>query len=115
MQTIFAPALLNRPPLHFGDRHERDQSNAPSDFGMIVAANWVVLEQEGNNVGVYDDLRHAAGSVRLWPRHWWRVSRKSSMDSSSGQKSPCNEDTSAIGPVPCSAISCSTDGCPEAA
>ena len=31
------------------------------------------------------------------------------MDSSSGQKSPCNTETSAMGPVPCSAMSCSDE------
>ena len=89
------------------------EGNAPGDFGIIAAANRVILEQEGNDAGVNDDLGHAAGSVRLWPRHWWRVSRKSSMDSSSGQKARYYTETPVIGPVPCSAISCSTDGCPE--
>src|SRR5260370_38902241 len=114
MYAMLAPAVLNRPPLNLGDGHERDERETTCQIGIISTSDGMILENEGDDVGVDDDFHHAAGSVRLWPRHSWRASRKSSMDSSSGQRSPCSTETSAIGLVPCSAMSCSTDGCPVA-
>src|SRR5258708_3195125 len=75
----------------------------------------MVLKQEGNDIRIENDLGHADGTARLWPRNSWSHSMNSSMDSSSGQKSPCSTDTSVIGPVPCSAINCLTDGNPAGA
>src|ERR1039457_1750878 len=80
------------------------------EVGVILAADRMVLENEGNDIRVNDDGGHAAGSAFLWPRHSWRAARKSSMGSSSGQKFPCRACTSVIGPFPCCAISSSSVG-----
>ena len=36
----------------------------------------MILEEVGKYVSIDDDLGHAAGSVRLWPRHSWSVSQE---------------------------------------
>src|SRR5437773_10656796 len=72
-----------------------------------MSDNGMIFEKERNNDRINDDGTHAAGSALVWPRHSCSAARKSSIGSSSGQKSPCNTATSVIGPLPCCAISSS--------
>lgn len=73
----------------------------------------VALEEKRNGVRVQDDRLHAAGSVLVWPRHSRSAARKSSIDSSSGQKSPRSSRGSRGNATCCSAISSSIVGCPS--
>lgn len=110
MQALYVPVALNRPAFQLGDGHKRDEGNAPREFRIVPVSNRVILEQKRDDICIYNNTAHAAGSVSTWPRHSWSVARKSSIDSSSGQKSPRSSLTSAIGPVPCSAVNGSIDG-----
>src|ERR1035437_7190714 len=114
VNALGTPPVLKPPTLDLGHGHERDASGTPGHIRVIELSDGMVLEEERKNVGIDDDFGHAAGAVRFRPRHSWRVARNSSMDSSSGQKSPCSKEMSVMGPVPCSAISCANEGCPVA-
>src|ERR1019366_505249 len=114
VNAMGTPAVLKRPTLDLSHGHERDTSSTPGEIRAVELSDGMVLEEKRNYVSIDNDLGHAAGSVRLWPRHSWRVAKNSSMDSSSGQKSPCNSETSVMGPLPRSSIRCSKEGCPVA-
>ena len=87
--SSLAPLRLDCPSVQFSQGHEGDNQRPIGEVGVVLGAYRVVLENEGNDVRVNDDAAHAAGSSFLWPRHSWRAAKKSSMRSSSGQKSPC--------------------------
>src|ERR1041384_7839292 len=115
MDSLIAPTVLQYPSLDLTERHEGNQWDAAGEFRVVSGAKRVILEHVGDDVCIDADTGHSKGSVRLCPRHSRIVATNSSTDSSSGQKSPWSTDTSVIGPVPCSTINCSTEGCPEAA
>src|ERR1017187_925623 len=104
------PLELDGPSIQFRHRHERNQEGPTGEVRFVKGADRMVFENERGDVGIDDHTGHAAGPARLWPRHSWSAARKSSMDSSSGQKSPCRTDRSLIGPFPCWAIICSREG-----
>src|SRR5258708_32374031 len=79
----------------------------------VLVCSAVVLEKKRDDVRINDDGRHAAGSVLECPRHSRMALRKSSMVSSSGQKSPRRSRGSRGNTTPCSAISSSIPGCPS--
>src|ERR1035441_2097467 len=111
MISFMTLAELDSPAVQFRQSHEGDHQGTPGEVGFVDGADGMALENERDDVGIDDDTSHAAGSTLLvWPRHSWSAARNSSIDSSSGQKSPCKTDRSVIGPLPCWAISSSTLG-----
>src|ERR1017187_7656030 len=104
------PLGLDGPAIEFRQRHERNQESTTIEVRFVKCPDRMVLENERDDVGIDDHVDHAAGSALLWPRHSCSAARKSSMDSSLGQKSPCRTDMSVIGPFPCWAIISSKEG-----
>jgi len=84
-----------------------------AEVWKVSLGSAVALEKKRNDVRVEDDRLHAAGSVLAWPRHSRSAARKSSMDSSSGQKSPKRSFGSRGKTARWSAINSSTVGCPS--
>jgi len=68
--------------------HERDQPLPVLKLWKVYLCAGVGFEEKGHDIRVEHDGLHAAGSVLARPRHARISARKSSMDSSSGQKLP---------------------------
>src|SRR5208283_950387 len=105
-----APVGEERPLLQFRFRHKRDQPLAVSKMRKIDPCPSVTFEEERHHIGVEHNGIHAAGSVLWRPRHSRRAFKKSSMDSSSGQKSPSRSCGSRGNLKPWAATSSSTAG-----
>jgi hypothetical protein len=87
-----APLPLNDPAIQLRHGHEGQDKRVTQQFRIVKLGDGMVLEQERNNVGVNNKAAHAAGSDLLelsCPRQSRSAARKSSICSSSGQKSPC--------------------------
>ena len=69
VNALGTPAVQERPTLKFGDGHEGDAAGATGYIRFIKLPDRMIFEEERKNVGVDDDLGHAAGSVCLRPRH----------------------------------------------
>src|SRR5262245_1019646 len=83
------------------------------EMTKIQARTAVRLEEKRHHVGIDDDRSHAAGSVLLCPRHSRTADRKSSIDSSSGQKLPSSSFGSRGKVSPWAATSSPTEGWPS--
>jgi hypothetical protein len=97
----------------FSLRHERYQPLPVAEVREITLRSTVILEEERNYVSVEGDGCHAAGSVWACPRHSGMARRKSSMDSSCGQKSPRRSRGARGNTARCRAINSSIVGCPS--
>src|SRR2546425_725671 len=107
------PVRQKRPLLQFRFRHKGDQPLPVAEVRNVSLRSAVTLEEKRTDVRIEDDRLHAAGSVLVCPRHSRSAARKSSMDSSSGQKVPRRSFGSRGKTARCSAINSSIVGCPS--
>src|SRR5258706_10907795 len=87
-------------PLQFSLGHEGHKKVRSRQRWQVHLSSRVLLENERDHIRVDYDRIHAARSVLVCPRHSRSAARKSSMFSSSGQKSPNSSRGSEVGIVP---------------
>src|ERR1039457_2091892 len=112
LDALFAPVRQEGPLFQLRLGHEGDEPLPVIQMREVELCPAVRFEEERHDVRVEDDGGHAAGSVLACPRHSRIAARKSSVDSSSGQKLPRRSFGSRGNVSPCAAISSSAEGCP---
>jgi hypothetical protein len=108
-----APVALKRLPMKFRHSHEGDNQPLSVHMRTISFGSRVILEQERDDIGIYDDgCDHAFYPAVPSRRHSLSAATNSSTLSSEGQKSP-NKASKSAGFTCCSSASisrCSISG-----
>jgi hypothetical protein len=101
--SSLSPVMLKHPAIKLRQRHERYDGQLIIQMRTVQCRPRVLFEQERNDIGIDNNLDYQGSFLSLDSlRHFRMVARKSSMLSSSGQKSAFARSASkSSGLIPC--------------